>query len=56
MSSSADEPLNSDNAATDEAAALVVAPTPTTTTYETPDPNPVPNTNPLSDTLPTATD
>ena len=36
MSSSGDEPLNSDIEATDEAAALVVVPNPTTDTNETP--------------------
>ena len=53
MSSSAGESLNSDNAATNEEAALFVAPTPTANTNETlatVAPNPVSNAHPLSNT------
>ena len=58
MSSSDDEFRDSEDAATEEKAALVVAPTPMTKKKDTPAavaPNPVPNANPLSST-PTATD
>ena len=63
MPSSAGGPLNSDTAATGEAAAFVVAPTPTTTANGV-DPNPTTHTNetpegpdsyPLKDTSPSDT-